>query len=821
MRHAIVCVFACLVSVLCLSGPVNATTLSSDVNPNLCVDWNTTTNGVALWQCSGSYNQNFFGANGLQRYNTMCLDQNGPQPGSPLVMKPCAGTATQNWQIIINSNDPYFGRIRNAVNMCVAINGSAQQGTGLVAVPCQPGNALNEMWAPRVTQAAAPPPLPPPPPVAPPPVAPVPPAVPGAVNRAGFNFNNVPPCPGASAYTTSTDRFTDGTPLPSCGGREQVGNQITTYKLVWMGNVWAKFLPSVQVATLAPPAPQPIAPGQPPIAPVQPPQPGPPAGGDVPLPDLTAQVQLEPMPEIGNVLAEAQSDLNDLQTLVNIMAQDSTGPNPLWDADSVANLRLAVQMMSTAYFGAGDPYSLDKIARGGVVAMNKDDGEETRAMFGALGGYLHQTHEVFAHAMRAALTKTAALPAVSPRQARNPLLMPASGGTSGLRPAHALMPGYGALDWNRLLVPVQYPTPVLGTPSGLSSIRSLSGLERAQRLIVILEFVRGLRNVNNDISRATEFQPLISLSFNAGIAKLKSRGSDVALTNAGWRAAGGDPWAVQFFKKYGIINTRIQLVVATMQAIGAILPSAIDRFYLQLDNQQILDPANSPAHQVAVGALINTSLWVRPTSQGGRVVTPLGVISIASGLGAGPQLVAAMNAAGMKEAVVTRVSAIASRVTTTASQTQVNFFLNELSNPIRVNQSSAIAQWASATQGTFTFSPRPLTGAVEVNDDRVVRMAASDNKILVTDDPRTHRYGIAGAALGASGVTAQFIPTELASQGYNTNQLRAAITVVGTPPPPPFGVSRACTVGREMGYCDINNQCVEQGESKSVVLGKC
>ncbi|HTR84534.1 MAG TPA: hypothetical protein VMI56_08655 [Reyranella sp.] len=80
-----------------------------------------------------------------------------------------------------------------------------------------------------------------------------------SISKQGFNFNP-PPCPGRSTGTTiQTNKFSDGSPLPSCGGREQTGNVIKTYELVWTGHVWAEYTPSVKTTTLAPP-PAPAAP---------------------------------------------------------------------------------------------------------------------------------------------------------------------------------------------------------------------------------------------------------------------------------------------------------------------------------------------------------------------------------------------------------------------------------------------------------------------------------------------------------------------------------------------------------------------------------
>jgi hypothetical protein len=71
-----------------------------------------------------------------------------------------------------------------------------------------------------------------------------------SISKQGFNFN-VPPCPGKSTgVTTTVNTFSDHTPLPSCGGREQNGNTIKTYELVWTGHAWAEYMPSVKVTVV-------------------------------------------------------------------------------------------------------------------------------------------------------------------------------------------------------------------------------------------------------------------------------------------------------------------------------------------------------------------------------------------------------------------------------------------------------------------------------------------------------------------------------------------------------------------------------------------
>lgn len=74
------------------------------MNPNLCIDWNTGNNGVALWQCHGGYNQNFFTAMVMSqpRYGNLCLDQVTLNPGAPLAMMPCANKPSQAWQMVAN-----------------------------------------------------------------------------------------------------------------------------------------------------------------------------------------------------------------------------------------------------------------------------------------------------------------------------------------------------------------------------------------------------------------------------------------------------------------------------------------------------------------------------------------------------------------------------------------------------------------------------------------------------------------------------------------------------------------------------------------------
>lgn len=90
-----------------------------------------------------------------------------------------------------------------------------------------------------------------------------------SISRSSGNFSNIPPCPGKSnGAPTTANRFPDGVLMPSCGGREQHGDTIVTYELVWTGRVWAEYTSSVRVTTLTPagpaqpPAIQPLKPNQ-------------------------------------------------------------------------------------------------------------------------------------------------------------------------------------------------------------------------------------------------------------------------------------------------------------------------------------------------------------------------------------------------------------------------------------------------------------------------------------------------------------------------------------------------------------------------------
>jgi hypothetical protein len=74
-------------------------------------------------------------------------------------------------------------------------------------------------------------------------------------DRRNFNWNaaGCPPSP-AGLSTVQVDKFTDGSPLPSCGTTAN-GHPV---KLVWTGQRWAVFGPSMQHA--AAPSPPPMAP---------------------------------------------------------------------------------------------------------------------------------------------------------------------------------------------------------------------------------------------------------------------------------------------------------------------------------------------------------------------------------------------------------------------------------------------------------------------------------------------------------------------------------------------------------------------------------
>lgn len=70
-------------------------------------------------------------------------------------------------------------------------------------------------------------------------------------NKQGFNYN-LAPCPQPPATNSlpyvGFDTFADGTPLPSCGGRDQAG----LFKMVWLGNGWARLNPTPSPGTVPP-----------------------------------------------------------------------------------------------------------------------------------------------------------------------------------------------------------------------------------------------------------------------------------------------------------------------------------------------------------------------------------------------------------------------------------------------------------------------------------------------------------------------------------------------------------------------------------------
>lgn len=74
-------------------------------------------------------------------------------------------------------------------------------------------------------------------------------------NKRDPHFNNVPGCPANSNITVNTDKFSDGTPLPSCGGRVVSGTRVTTWKMVWTGTAWATVGGTTKVVDTPPPPP--------------------------------------------------------------------------------------------------------------------------------------------------------------------------------------------------------------------------------------------------------------------------------------------------------------------------------------------------------------------------------------------------------------------------------------------------------------------------------------------------------------------------------------------------------------------------------------
>lgn len=119
-----------------------ADVMAAGMNTKMCIDLATATGRIALYDCHGGPNQNFFTTSyGQQRYDNGCLDTETDREGAQLIVSACnANSRTQRWGF---KSD---GTFRNETGFCADIaNANAVRGNKIVLWRCNRG-ANNQIW---------------------------------------------------------------------------------------------------------------------------------------------------------------------------------------------------------------------------------------------------------------------------------------------------------------------------------------------------------------------------------------------------------------------------------------------------------------------------------------------------------------------------------------------------------------------------------------------------------------------------------------------------------------------------------------------------
>lgn len=616
-------------------------------------------------------------------------------------------------------------------------------------------------WHATVYPHAAPAPHVVPPVPSPAPVLPGQPlAPPGSPSRQGFNFN-VPACPVTADANSGTDKFSDGTPLPSCGGRLVQGNTITTFKLIWTGRIWAIYSPSMQTVTIAAPphalGPQPQQPGLPAV-------PGAPAnpGAQVSLPPLPGPMRLPEIPDLADALRDGLQMVDNLQTLAAAMSADSAGANAMWDAEWVNLFSQAIADARGVLVGPG-PYSLKSIVDGTSVAFNEEERREFVIML-ADSGFLDVLRKF----------DDSVVEAVS-RAAPSAIEIVGSNGQ-----------------------PVRFAQD--GALPYLTNIKqriNISGLDRAQRLVAVLSYSKGIKDAQVFMSGFMSYEQVMTNWMRDGIARVKLK-LPAAITDQDVKSATGK--LDVFLKSYTVVKFQLKLFTALLNGAAAILPGSISQFYMTIDNAP--HTSAQAYHTMNVGQTADTHIWVVPHASGGAVITPLSIPGLLKDMGAGGPIMTAIENLSAKygKAWVLRGGQLIAELLDRQSKANFNFYLSLYAKNFPKTMVGAFQTLVSIPP--FNYQ------AIEINDWRVVRLPPDANGVVdVTYQNRLpFRYVITAKTPGQTGIQGDLQITDLYSGG-GEKYFKIAIQVNGLPPPPSPPENWSCVMAdgglgvRDRGAC--------------------
>jgi hypothetical protein len=447
---------------------------------------------------------------------------------------------------------------------------------------------------------------------------------------------------------------------------------------------------------------------------------------------------LPPLPETAALVNQARQFSDNLGQVVSGMK--SAG------FDDATTAQLAGIAAAMRFLATDSPYSLQNLANGGAVALNRDELQQLDVLIAQSGA-----------AQNLRRMNTALLDAVREVQPQAVVWKEWPGAP------RVQLAAMGELPLN---LP---PMPEFGRQTV-----NLSALDRTQRLVMVLKIANALKTASafsgGSLTLDTKINAVLDSIQQAIGVDPKKAGKDGAkqvMTPEKFREfmkASG-----KYLKVVSIAKLTTEWIQTLSQLAGWLMPDSIVGFYAQAGGGR-----TPSTWQIKKDATVTLSLYVVPqVSGGGNVLTPTGLVNKAVDAVKIPFLDRLTGEIGK------RLEAKTKEYLKAWVQSQTQQLL------ARINISSGpLREWTIAEKDTFPLPAKSLD-PVEVNDRRVVNMsvipAAAPQVVL--DNPGA--FTILGKQAGNVTVRGYVHNEDLRRYFKDSSVLAMSVTVVEDPPPKP------------------------------------
>jgi hypothetical protein len=414
--------------------------------------------------------------------------------------------------------------------------------------------------------------------------------------------------------------------------------------------------------------------------------------------------------------------------------------------DDATTAQLAGIAAAMRFLATDSPYSLQNLANGGAVALNRDELQQLDVLIAQSGA-----------AQNLRRMNTALLDAVREVQPQAVVWKEWPGAP------RVQLAAMGELPLN---LP---PMPEFGRQTV-----NLSALDRTQRLVMVLKIANALKTASafsgGSLTLDTKINAVLDSIQQAIGVDPKKAGKDGAkqvMTPEKFREfmkASG-----KYLKVVSIAKLTTEWIQTLSQLAGWLMPDSIVGFYAQAGGGR-----TPSTWQIKKDATVTLSLYVVPqVSGGGNVLTPTGLVNKAVDAVKLPFLDRLTGEIGK------RLEAKTKEYLKAWVQSQTQQLL------ARINISSGpLREWTIAEKDTFPLPAKSLD-PVEVNDRRVVNMsvipAAAPQVVL--DNPGA--FTILGKQAGNVTVRGYVHNEDLRRYFKDSSVLAMSVTVVEDPPPKP------------------------------------